>query len=571
MRKKLLAITLSLAMLISAIAATGVPSVSAENAIFTVAEDFEDINVTGTEGAYNAIGCTYPYGKALYFGRGSTAANATITFDKAGTADDAALAFWFDTNGSGFSGAANMSFVPMTAEGVEMCMGTAYTYYTVIDGVVAEAHPTSNFTIALPAKSSGWVIMPLPAEGTWHKGGTGTYYGTCQAMAGVYLEYVYYNNASLIVDQFSFVKDVDAFKALVADDEEQIPGYVGGHNWKGEFCLSCGNALINTVEKFDDASAAAVGNGSTTHSATSVADISGYGNALKWNRGTDGLASVVVSFSGGSATDEGLAFYVDTTAQLAASCNYTFHFNYVNGNAGFYLVQGAPYQFVSLDGTVTERTFSTSAYTMPLEKGLQGWVVIPMTSIKNASADKLSNFFLQTGTNYGSILYIDEISFVADTDAAVSLLAAQNKINGKYDVDELGTSINEAQTALRFGFQLNAEGVTADGYVRNIENATVTIDGYAYTLVDFGAIISNKEDATLTMEGVDNRFTKKIAAVKVFDYTDSTVSFACGIKNIPNKGAVLYARSYMVISDGSQNIVVYGEAIQQSINGYLNG
>ncbi|MBQ9859423.1 MAG: hypothetical protein IJO76_01940, partial [Clostridia bacterium] len=49
--------------------------------MFTVAEDFEDINVTGTEGAYKEIP-NQPFGKALWFGRSTDAVDATITFDE---------------------------------------------------------------------------------------------------------------------------------------------------------------------------------------------------------------------------------------------------------------------------------------------------------------------------------------------------------------------------------------------------------------------------------------------------------------------------------------------------------
>ena len=395
--------------------------------LFSVAEDFENIAVTGTEGGFKQLP-NQPFGNALWFGRGANSANATITFDKVGNSTDAALAFWFDTNGSGYNGAAGMSFVPLTPEGTEMCMGTGYTYYTVIDGVVAEAHPSGNFTISLPANSTGWVIMPLPgAAGTvWHKDGPGTAYtGTCQNMAGVYLEYIYYTDASCIVDQFSFVKDVDGFKALVADNQENIPGYVGipsldvredfenatNDTYAGATIVSCGSPFGKAASFSKDATV--FGNGSGT--------IAGY-DVIKLN---------------GNASAQAIAFYYNATA---ATSDVKVRFTPINANnAGECIAGGSPVVTV-IDGVLNENntTLISENFTMKFPAGTSGWVVLDISKTShwdmigagpNTAADTVAIGVCVTGDNTAVIL--DQFGYVNDVaDFTADAVAGDDELPG---------------------------------------------------------------------------------------------------------------------------------------------
>ncbi|MBQ9860075.1 MAG: hypothetical protein IJO76_05305, partial [Clostridia bacterium] len=79
--KKLLAIVLAMLMVFSILPVSALAESVDASAIVSVAEDFEDINVTGTEGAYKEIP-NQPFGKALWFGRSTDAVDATITFDE---------------------------------------------------------------------------------------------------------------------------------------------------------------------------------------------------------------------------------------------------------------------------------------------------------------------------------------------------------------------------------------------------------------------------------------------------------------------------------------------------------
>ena len=134
-----------------------------------------------------------------------------------------------------------------------------------------------------------------------------------------------------------------------------------------------------------------------------------------------------------------------------------------------------------------------------------------------------------------------------------------------------GTSVNEAGNALRFGFALTANGITVDGYKRVMDNATITVNGSDYKLVEFGAIVSNDANAELTLTGVDGKRTKDIPAEKLYRLDGNTAYYACGIKNIPASHAstMIYARSYYIYNDGTKDVVVYGDIYEQNIANHL--
>ena len=139
-------------------------------------------------------------------------------------------------------------------------------------------------------------------------------------------------------------------------------------------------------------------------------------------------------------------------------------------------------------------------------------------------------------------------------------------------------------TALRFGFDLTATGVkyanedpeAANDYTRDLSAATVTVDGQAYTLVDFGAVLSlNAEDA-LTLESAaanENGTTSKVSAVNLYSVTDTTVRYTAVVTNIPaaHLGTAIYTRSYVTYNDGTKDVTVYGQTISRTVNGVTSG
>ena len=218
------------------------------------------------------------------------------------------------------------------------------------------------------------------------------------------------------------------------------------------------------------------------------------------------------------------------------------------------------YWFVTADGATEYDSAEVSLG--PDEKG---WIIIP-----NFTGGDLS---LHTS---GSVtLYIDEIGYTSHIDAAKAYLAENMAAQEATHI--MGASVNEAGTSLRFGFTLaGINNVEVDGYLRDITNATITLNGKEYKVVDFGAVISNKTGYALTLDDVNNR-TIKVVAEKVFEYGDNYdntgapyVSFACGIKNIPSsqKNALIYGRSYLIFSDGVNEITIYGDVISSYVNDF---
>ncbi|MBQ9860566.1 MAG: leucine-rich repeat domain-containing protein [Clostridia bacterium] len=267
MKNRILSVLLTLALLLTCVPLGGVP-VSAQSPdiihthtytdgvcvtcgqiLYTAAQDFSsgaDVLHASPADCYNLVGNGNGFGTALQFFRTEERAAITIDFDQKGTAEQKALVFWYDVTASVFTADSAMSFIPYTAEGSGITMSTGYTYYTVIDGVVSARKPTTNFTLTLPVGTKGWMVLPLPAEGTWKYdfGTPYTYYGTCYDLASVYLEFIYYIDASVVVDQIGFTTDVDAFIDLAASGNENMPGYtqancaVDGHAFAPPTCVS---------------------------------------------------------------------------------------------------------------------------------------------------------------------------------------------------------------------------------------------------------------------------------------------------------------------------------------------
>ncbi|MBQ3548906.1 MAG: hypothetical protein IJA33_03395, partial [Oscillospiraceae bacterium] len=254
----------------------------------------------------------------------------------------------------------------MTALGGEICLTAAYTYYTVIDGVVAEAHPLENYQLALPYNATGWIIMPMTAgDGSYfHMAGPGgDYTGTCENLGGLRLKYEYFNYASTMLDQFSFVKDVDAFKSLVVNDQTAIPGYVGkpALDVRADFADATDDtyvsgAIVDCASPF--------GQGMTFTKDATLVD-AGYGS----------LAGYDVIRMYGNADAEAIAFYYDATT---ATAEVKVRFSPINAQNGGECIQGASPVVTIIDGVLNESNTSllSENFTMKFPAGTAGWVVL---------------------------------------------------------------------------------------------------------------------------------------------------------------------------------------------------
>ncbi|MBQ8684325.1 MAG: hypothetical protein IJ518_07415 [Clostridia bacterium] len=147
-------------------------------------------------------------------------------------------------------------------------------------------------------------------------------------------------------------------------------------------------------------------------------------------------------------------------------------------------------------------------------------------------------------------------------------------------ISYMGASVKEGENALRFGWEVNASNVTVgdDHFSRaddlSTTDATVMVNGEAYTLVDFGAYLTNVTDggiAGYTMQGSDK--VKKVQGIRVLSHEDGAVQFVVRVMNIPtaNAATAIWACPYFTYSNGTDTITVYGEVVSASLNSVIAG
>ncbi len=174
----------------------------------------------------------------------------------------------------------------------------------------------------------------------------------------------------------------------------------------------------------------------------------------------------------------------------------------------------------------------------------------------------------------------------------VRLVADDNGNNGTLEVDEfrvfgtpsmelpvtaLGAQIRTMREndtcSLRLGFGLTATGVSYEddshndgNYRRALTNPTITIDGNSYTLVDFGAVVSNNKSSILTLE---DGTSQVVPAMNLYAVNSTAITYTAVVKTIPEQhwDSMVYARPYAVYKDGSAEKVIYGNTLARSVYG----
>lgn len=132
-------------------------------------------------------------------------------------------------------------------------------------------------------------------------------------------------------------------------------------------------------------------------------------------------------------------------------------------------------------------------------------------------------------------------------------------------------------TGLAFRFTLRASGVTMDeNYVADYTNATIHHQGVEGKVIAAGAVLTNLADigadeATMTLDSVDNDFVVDIPATYLQETAEDFCAFAARIINIPAWALdqTVYARPYCIIEVGGERITVYGDIDSAACNDYL--
>ena len=91
----------------------------------------------------------------------------------------------------------------------------------------------------------------------------------------------------------------------------------------------------------------------------------------------------------------------------------------------------------------------------------------------------------------------------------------------------------------------------------------------AGTLIETGAVVTNLESvgtADMTLEQVDGKKTVKVAAQYITDVTDTSLSFAVRVIEIPDAytGTEVYTRPYCIYELDGQQVTVYGDVIHEN-------
>ena len=139
----------------------------------------------------------------------------------------------------------------------------------------------------------------------------------------------------------------------------------------------------------------------------------------------------------------------------------------------------------------------------------------------------------------------------------------------------------DGTAALRFGFQLNCTGVdyedaehTDGNYRRHMEQPALSVGGQNRTLVDFGAVVTTQEaeEPTIELAEAGAGKTKQVSALNLYSLNDNgTVTYTVRVVSIPQAafGRTIFGRPYVIYSDGTDEMVLYGTTISGSVQDCL--
>ena len=128
---------------------------------------------------------------------------------------------------------------------------------------------------------------------------------------------------------------------------------------------------------------------------------------------------------------------------------------------------------------------------------------------------------------------------------------------------------------LAFKFNLAADGIAAvNGNVADLTNATVTLNGATYKLVEFGALLSNDtaigtDGDAFSLDNLSGR-TIKVTAKYLMELEEDSATYAVRVINIPAEQAdtTVYARAYYIYEDANgEQVIVYDEIYSATYNG----
>ena len=123
-----------------------------------------------------------------------------------------------------------------------------------------------------------------------------------------------------------------------------------------------------------------------------------------------------------------------------------------------------------------------------------------------------------------------------------------------------------------YGWSLCFQSVsTCSGISVNLSKPQLAQNNITYQLVRMGAMVTNNryvgEDVeSFTLESANGKNVLDIPAVYLYELSDTDVSYAVRITNIPlhHDQTLLYARPYYVYLFNDEEVIVYGDVYSQS-------
>lgn len=487
------------------------------------------------------------------------------------------------------------NFVMRSPQGLSRTISNSALDYTLItkDGKKSTGQNSGGIPIA--AGFEGWVVIAkeeMTVAGGWDKNSPNILDGVdhdafyqitnLNQIQAFVPELTNLNNGAVYIDDFAFVKDCDSFISYMAPPSvydylnvyEDFEGYGLGSSYNLDW----------------------TDNGYGPVSETAIKERNITGN--KWIRfdGNNGAGHLYADytynprtdFSGKNSSYDGMAMYVHT--ENAATLNIILRLINFEGISRSALNKELDYTLIAKDGT---KTVAQGSEGMPIPAGFEGWVIFKKSEIPVANGwgklgvfgeiDENHNGDLQyinrmavEITNATAPVYVDDISFVTNTEDMINYLAPEQATAEDYlvvyeDFDsydpgsnfELGNQVGNSKATAEIKKKKekdrwlylsgNSEAYHLyEGGNTNISLSTDEVKGFAY-------YVKTKSNATLNFlmsgkgYGLSNTMTNANLAYTLIA-ADGTISTGTNSGGIPveagYEGWVVIDKSEMTAANG---------------------
>lgn len=233
--------------------------------------------------------------------------------------------------------------------------------------------------------------------------------------------------------------------------------------------------------------------------------------------------------------------------------------------------------------TLASKYFSITSYSNGQSKEAGNWQTITLTF--RAISNQADLRFVGAGNSLATNVFVDDVQVINIPDREVNLLShggksAMEMADGKgglgflfsANIKNFQYTVDNSQTEhLYTVYKYNEQSGKANPYT-NVNFSTP----YDYTVVRMGAIVSNLTGDNLTLEATEgNARTINIVGKKAMKEWCDDTHYVYGVRvtNVPESafGRTVYARPYITILIGDEEVTLYGEMESASYQGVVDG